>query len=70
MNLRAFIYRPVTVRQSAPEVPHWASVLFVGSSVAEEVERSAPLAVSLAAQDRFRERPQADEALASRIETA
>jgi len=51
--LRDFVYRPV--RPSAPqrEVPHWASVLYVGSSLAEEVERGAPLAVALAAQDRF-----------------
>jgi hypothetical protein len=38
------------------EVPHWASVIYVGSSIPEEVERSAPLAVSLAAQDQFASR--------------
>ncbi len=53
INVRDFIYRPVSAPEAVPQVPHWASVLYVGSSVAEEVERSAPLAVALAAQDRF-----------------
>ncbi len=53
VNLRDFVFRPVSPRPSAPRVPYWASVLYVGSSVPEEVDRSAPLAVALAAQDRF-----------------
>ena len=53
-NLKAFVYRPVRVEVPSAKVPHWASVLYVGSSVPEEVERGAPLAVALAAQDRFR----------------
>lgn len=53
INIRDFVYRPVGPRPSTANVPHWASVLYVGSSIAEEVERSAPLAVALAAQDRF-----------------
>ncbi|MEO8538677.1 MAG: glycosyltransferase family 2 protein [bacterium] len=57
MNLRAFVYRPVTPGVPRIEVPHWASVIYVGSSIPEEVERSAPLAVSLAAQDQFASRP-------------
>ena len=53
-NLRAFVYRPVRTEAPPVKVPHWASVLYVGSSVPEEVEHSAPVAVALAAQDRFR----------------
>jgi len=53
VNTREFLYRPVGGKQRERRVPHWASVLYVGSSVPEEVERAAPLAVSLAALDRF-----------------
>ena len=53
VDLRDFVVRPVQTPQASPEVPHWASVLYVGSSLPEEVERNAPLAVALAAQDRF-----------------
>ncbi len=53
MNLKAFVYRPVEPTRAPVEIPHWASVLYVGGAVPEEIERSAPLAVSLAAQDRF-----------------
>jgi len=53
ISLRDFVYRPVAQAPAEPSVPHWASVLYVGSSVPEEVDRSAPLAVALAAQDRF-----------------
>ena len=53
VNIRDFIYRPVATKAPAESVPHWASVLYVGSSVAEEIERSASLAVALAAHDRF-----------------
>jgi hypothetical protein len=56
MNLKAFVYRPVVPKAPRVEVPHWASVIYVGSSIPEEVERSAPLAVSLAAQDQFASR--------------
>ena len=43
INVRDFIYRPVSAPEAVPQVPHWASVLYVGSSVAEEVrdQRSA-----------------------------
>ncbi len=51
VNAKAFVYRPAKPVQQRREVPHWATVLYVGSSVAEEVERSAPLAVALAAHD-------------------
>jgi len=53
VNVRDFIYRPVKSKPQATSVPHWASVLYVGSSVAEEIERGASLAVALAAHDRF-----------------
>lgn len=53
MNLKGFVYRPVPNESAPLEVPHWASVLYVGGAVPEEIERSGPLAVSLAAQDRF-----------------
>ena len=53
VNAKEFVYRPAKPAVARREVPHWASVLYVGSSVAEEVERSAPLAVALAAQDQF-----------------
>lgn len=53
VNAKAFVYRPAKPQPARREVPHWASVLYVGSSVPEEVERSAPLAVALAAQDQF-----------------
>ena len=53
VNLRDFVYRPVPAPKQEKEVAHWASILFVGSSVPEEIERSAPLAVALAAEDRF-----------------
>ncbi|OAI41988.1 hypothetical protein AYO38_03410 [bacterium SCGC AG-212-C10] len=56
VNLREFIYKPVRQTPSIPDVPHWASVLYIGSSVPEEVLRSAPLAVALAAQDQVGER--------------
>ena len=32
-------------------VPHWASVLYLGVSVPEDLPRSAPLAVALSAAD-------------------
>jgi cellulose synthase/poly-beta-1,6-N-acetylglucosamine synthase-like glycosyltransferase len=51
VNLRAFIYKPTKATPPVQHVPHWASVLYIGSSVPEEVTRSAPLAVALAAQD-------------------
>jgi hypothetical protein len=53
INLREFVYKPVKSKPSEAEVPHWASVIYVGSSVPEETERSASLAVALAAQDQF-----------------
>ena len=51
MNLKNFIFRPVEVQPEVVEVPHWASVLYVGSSVPEEIKSGAPLAVALATQD-------------------
>lgn len=53
MNVKAFVYRPVKSEPTRIEVPHWASVIYVGGAVPEEIERSGPLAVSLAAQDSF-----------------
>jgi cellulose synthase/poly-beta-1,6-N-acetylglucosamine synthase-like glycosyltransferase len=53
MNLRSFVYRPVKPRPASAELPYWASVLYVGGAVPEEIERNAPLAVALAAEDRF-----------------
>lgn len=51
INLRNFVYKPVAPTPKVAEVPHWASVLYVGSSVPEEIEAGAPLAVALATQD-------------------
>lgn len=51
MNTRAFLYRPVTVSPKAAESPHWASVIYVGSSILEDVKRNTPLAAALAAHD-------------------
>lgn len=53
VNVRDFMYRTEKPKPSEAKVPHWASVLYVGSNVIEEIERNAPLAVSLAARDRF-----------------
>jgi cellulose synthase/poly-beta-1,6-N-acetylglucosamine synthase-like glycosyltransferase len=53
VNVRDFVLRPIRTTPTISEVPHWAAVLYVGSSIPEEVERSASLAVALAAQDRF-----------------
>lgn len=54
MNIRAFVYRPAPERPPAPSIPHWATVLYVGSSVPEDLPRRAPQAVALAAHDRFK----------------
>ena len=56
VNLKTFVYRPKEIPVQRPHVPHWASVLYVGSSDPEEVERSAPLAVALAADDQVAQR--------------
>lgn len=53
MNVRAFVYRPAVAQPREPEVPHWAAVLYVGSSVPEETRAGAPLAAALAAQDLY-----------------
>lgn len=53
VNLREFVYKPLKSKPRGADVPHWASVIYVGSSVPEETERSASLAVALAAQDQF-----------------
>ncbi len=53
VNLRDFVYRPVTLKSDVETVPHWASVLYVGSSVPEVIDQNAPLAVALAAHDRL-----------------
>jgi hypothetical protein len=48
------VYRPVEAKVEMEQAPHWASVLYVGSSLADEAPPSAsPLAVALAAQDRY-----------------
>ncbi|MEA2639493.1 MAG: hypothetical protein QOF51_887, partial [Chloroflexota bacterium] len=52
-NIRDFIYRPVTAAPREPEAPHWATALYVGSSVPEEIAQKGPLAVALAARDRL-----------------
>ena len=57
VNVREFIKRPAPLAEDTQQVPHWASVLYVGSSVTEETERSASLAAALAAQDRYRANP-------------
>lgn len=51
--VRDFVYRPVSSKPEAAAAPHWSSVLYVGSSDREEIRRGAPLAVALAAHDRF-----------------
>ena len=51
VNIREYIYKPVSVPQSEAEIPHWASVLYVDSSVPEEIDRAAPYAVALATED-------------------
>ncbi|MEM9037480.1 MAG: glycosyltransferase family 2 protein [Actinomycetota bacterium] len=51
VSLRDYVYRPVAPAAPVEEIPHWASVLYVGGSIPEEVERNAPLAVALAAHD-------------------
>jgi cellulose synthase/poly-beta-1,6-N-acetylglucosamine synthase-like glycosyltransferase len=45
--------RPSRLTEGVAEIPQWASVLYVGSSLEEEREKT-PLAVALAAQDRFK----------------
>jgi len=55
INIRGFLYKaPKPQLAATAQVPHWASVLYVGSSIPEEIVRSGPLAVALAAQDRFK----------------
>ncbi|HEX5140850.1 MAG TPA: glycosyltransferase family 2 protein, partial [Dehalococcoidia bacterium] len=53
VNLKDFVQRPPKPKPQTPEKPHWVSALYVGSALPEELERSAPLAAALAAQDRF-----------------
>ena len=63
MSLREFVYHDREPKEQATEVPYWASVLYVGASVPEEIERNAAVAVALAAEDRFyAENPQMSEA--------
>jgi hypothetical protein len=52
-NLAGFVFRPEQPRQQSAPTPSWASVLYVGSSVPELMERSAPLGLALVAKDRF-----------------
>ncbi len=56
VNVRAFIYRPVDPHKRVPQQPHWASVIYFGNSVPEEVMKGAALAASLAAKDASTER--------------
>lgn len=51
MNVRSFIFQPVDAGKRAPANPHWASVIYFGNSVPEEVMKGAALAASLAAKD-------------------
>jgi cellulose synthase/poly-beta-1,6-N-acetylglucosamine synthase-like glycosyltransferase len=53
VSVRDFIYRPASAPAAAVASPHWSSVLYVGSSEPEEIQRGAPLAIALAANDRF-----------------
>ena len=45
--------RAAPLSEGVAEIPEWASVLYVGSSLAEERQKN-PLAAALAAQDRFK----------------
>ena len=53
VGLRERIYVPVSPTTDTEPVPHWASVLFIGTSVPEDLPRSAPLAGALAARDQL-----------------
>jgi hypothetical protein len=62
MSIREFLYRDNKKTEDAVDVPYWASVLYVGASVPEEIERHSAVAVALAAEDRFNaENPQMSE---------
>ncbi len=58
INIRAFVYRPPAARPAPVLGQHWASILYVGSSIPEEVARNTPIAVALAAFDHMPERRQ------------
>ena len=45
------VYVPAPKQDAQEMVPHWASVLYLGVSVPEDLPRSAPLAVALSAAD-------------------
>lgn len=45
----AYVDRPT--RSRTDEAPHWASVLYLGAALPDELDRSGPLAVALAASD-------------------
>jgi hypothetical protein len=52
-NIGGFIFRPERPRAETAPAPSWASVLYVGSSVPELMERNMPLGLALVAKDRF-----------------
>ena len=52
-NIRQFVMKEPKVKTEEERVPYWASVLYVGSSIPEEISKGGPMAVALAAQDRF-----------------
>lgn len=54
IGLREKVMVPAKTKSAESELPHWASVLYLGSSVPEDLGRSAPLAVGLAANDHRR----------------
>jgi hypothetical protein len=53
-NVLHFIQKPVKPQPKEERGPYWASVLYVGGSIPEEIEKGGPMAMALAAQDRFR----------------
>ncbi len=59
VGLREKVLVPEPAQTDESDLPHWASVLYLGSSVPEDLSRSAPLAVGLAAADHGRSQPAA-----------
>ena len=54
VNLRDFVYVPVTPKTTTPRIPQWQSILYVGGAVAEEIDAGVSLGTVLAAQDKLR----------------
>ena len=53
-NIREFMYKPARPASPSEPVHHWASVLYVGSSLPEETDYSSTVAMALAAEDQFK----------------